>query len=177
MLTVCCLCYHDFLIGSCDCSFIFLSFTTLVFSCFSCNKYDNEYFKINRLLFQWATTIKITGFVLCVFVCERRWCLPRSCELWKSFCNMLHRVILYCLRVIIINVISSMCISSLAVLNGWRIFIILSMHTLKFVHEKLQHATSTSTNLIRTVLLYFFGKILFSAKYSVCTGNVVNVNM
>jgi len=144
--------------------FFFFSFTSLVSSCFSCNKYDKEYFKI-------------TGFVLCMFVCERRGCLPRSRELWISFCNMLHRVILYCLRVIIITVICSMCISSLVVLNGWRIFIIFSMHTLKFVYEKLQHATLTCTNLSRTVLLYFFGKTLFSAKYPVCTRNVANVNM
>jgi hypothetical protein len=42
-------------------------------------------------------------------------------------------------------------------------FIILSMY--KFVYEKLQHTTSTCTNLIQTVLLYFFDKTLFSAKY------------
>ena len=71
-----------------------------------------------------------------------------------------------------ISVISSMCISSLVVLNGWRrrrhgILYLkkISMYTLKFVCEKLQHTTSTCTNLIRTVLLYFFGKILFSTKY------------
>jgi hypothetical protein len=111
------------------------------------------------------------------YVCERRGCLPRSCELCISFCNMLHQVILYCLCVIIITVISSMCISSLAVLNGWRILKKMSMHTLKVVYEILQHATLASTNLSRTVLLSFFGKTLFSAKYPVCTRNVANVNM
>ena len=71
-----------------------------------------------------------------------------------------------------ISVFSNMCISSLLVLNGWRrrrhgilYFRIFSMYTLKFVCEKLQHTTSTCTNLIRTSLLYFFGKTLFSAKY------------
>jgi hypothetical protein len=33
------------------------------------------------------------------------------------------------------------------------------------IYEQLEHTTSTCTNLIRTSLLYFFGKTLFSAKY------------
>ena len=135
-------------------------------------------------MFQWATTIKITGFVLCVFVCERRGCWSRFIEnhaVSSGNLFVICYIVWYCTVFVSLphnhNVISSMCISSLAVLNGWRMFTIFSMHTLKFVYEKLQHATSTYTNLNRTVLLYFFGKTLFSAKYSVCARNVVNVNM
>jgi len=54
-------------------------------------------------------------------------------------------------------------------------FRIFPMYTSKFVYEKLQH--TTCTNLIRTVLLFFFDKTLFSAKYQFRTKSVVNVNM
>jgi hypothetical protein len=45
--------------------------------------------------------VEASGFVLCVgegVLVTLHW--KSCCELWKSFCNMLHRVILYFLRVI-----------------------------------------------------------------------------
>ena len=89
-----------------------------------------------------------------------------------------------CHYITIISFISSICIASLVVLNFLTVeeedvtvhFRICSMYTLKFVYEKLQHTTSSCTSLIRTVLLYFFGKTLFSAKYPFRTWSVVTIS-
>jgi len=67
--------------------------------------------------------------VVCVCMCGEGELLvmlhwKSCCEHWKSFCNMLVTsgdfVTSSCHYLIIISVISSICISSLVVLNGWR---------------------------------------------------------
>ena len=114
----------------------------------------------------------------CVLLCVwgegvlrcRHW---RSCgEFWKSVCNMLHRMILYSVRVITSYSLSQVFHHQFLTGEGdvtvhFRIF---SMYTLKFVFEKLQH--TACTNLILNVLFSFSARLRFRPNIS-----VVNVNM
>jgi hypothetical protein len=123
-----------------------------------------------------------TGFVLCVFVCVGRG--------WRSRCIKDH--VVSSGNLFVICYIGWFCIVfvSLPHIRCLKYFFTSSsfkrvkkktswciLEFFRCTHCLYMKIHTTCTNLIRTVLLFFFGKTLFSAKYPFRTRSVVNVNM
>ena len=111
-----------------------------------------------------------TSFVLCVFVCVgREWRSRCIKDHAASFGNLFVICYIGWFCIVFVSLPHIHCLEYFITSSSFKRVKKMSQCILEFfrctrcLYMKIQ---TTCTNLIRTVLLYFFGKILFSTKYS-----------